>query len=104
VRIAVQIVAAVLVVAAVLLIYRALGAGSGSKMIGLALGGALVVAATGMSVLAWKHRALVEAGEKRGEAVMPLGKMVVGFGTLGAIWLYNLAILAVLIVLIVRLI
>lgn len=104
VRIAVQIVAGLVMLAAGALVYKALGAGTGTKVIGLALGGALATAAVGMFVLAWKHPTMVADGTKRGERVMPLGKMVVSMGTLGAIWLYNLAILAVLIVLIVRLV
>jgi len=104
VRIAVQIMAGVALLAAGVMMKVAIGAGSGTRMIGIGVGVALAAAAVGMFVLAWKHPALVEAGTKRGEAVMPLGKLVVSMGTLGAIWLYNLAILVLLVVLTIRLV
>lgn len=102
-RIAVQILAGVLVLLAAFVIHRAIGAGTGTKVIGVAMGTALIAGAGGMFALAWKHPALVAAGEQRGEPVMSLGKMVTSFGGLAVVWLYNLAVLAVLVVLTLRL-
>jgi hypothetical protein len=103
-RIAMQIFAAMLAVAGAVALKVGLGGDGGMRMFAIGAGVIFVLAGAAVFALAWKHPALVAAGEQRGETVMPLGKMVASFGALAAIWIVNLAILAVLIVLTIRLV
>jgi len=98
-----QIAAGVLLLVAAVLGHRALGAAAGTKVIGLGAAAVMSLAAVGMFVLARLHPKLAEAGASRGDPVMPLGRMIASFGAMAVMWLYNLAVLVVLVVLTIRL-